>query len=85
MGVINESFISVFDTLDQSAIKEGELQSLQLKLKKDEDLIARLEMFEGTQVVEISWQNERVSQLKDELRVHDQKIEALTLERVDLI
>ena len=50
---MNESFILVFDSLDQSTVREGELQSLQLKLKEDEDLINRLEMLEGTQAVEI--------------------------------
>ena len=45
---MNESFISVFDTLDQSATRKEELQSLQLKLKEDEDLIAWLEKLEGT-------------------------------------
>ena len=68
----------MFDTLDQSVTKEGELQSLQLKLKEDEDLIARLETLEGTQVVEISRMKKRVSQLEEELRGHDQKTKALT-------
>ena len=45
---MNESFISVFDTLDQSATREGELQSIQLKLKEDKDLIAQLEKLEWT-------------------------------------
>ena len=48
MGAMNESFISVFDTLDQSITRERELQSLQLKLKEDEDLIARLEKLDGS-------------------------------------
>ena len=51
---MNESFILVFDTLDQSPTREGELQSLYLKLKEDEDLIPRLKKLEGTQAVEIS-------------------------------
>ena len=58
---MNESFISVFDTLQQSLTREGELKSLQLKLKEDEDLISWLEMLEGTQAVEISRLRERVS------------------------
>ena len=60
---MNESFILMFDTLDQSATMEGELLSLQLKLKlkEDEDLTAGLEMLEGTQAVEISWLKEMVS------------------------
>ena len=58
---MNESFISVFDTLDQLATREGELQSLQLKLKEDEDLIVQLEKLEGTQAVEISQLKERVN------------------------
>ena len=61
MGAMNKSFISVFDTLDQSVTMEGELQSIQLKLKEDEDLIAWLEMVEGTQAVEFSKPKERVS------------------------
>ena len=82
---MNESFISVFDVLNQLATREGELQSLQLKLKKGEDLIAWLEMLKGTHAVEISQLQERVSQLEDELKGPDQKIEALTSERVGLI
>ena len=62
---MNESFILVFDTLDQSTTREGELQSLQLKLKEDEDLIAQRETLEGTQAVEISRLKKRVSQLED--------------------
>ena len=61
MGAMNESFISVFDTLNQSITRERELQSLQLKLKEDEDLINWLEMLERTQAVEISRLKERVS------------------------
>ena len=61
MGAMHESFISVFDTLDQSITRERELQSLQLKLKEDEDLINWLEMLERTQAVEISRLKERVS------------------------
>ena len=60
------------------------MQSLQLKLKEDEDLIARLEKLEGTQAMEISQLKEKVSQLKDELRGRDKKIEAFTLERTGL-
>ena len=54
------------------------MQSLQLKLKKNEDFINQLEMLKGTQAVEISRLKERVSQLEDELKGHDKKIEALT-------
>ena len=61
------------------------MQSLQLKLKENEDLITQLEMLEGTQAVEISRLKERVSQLEDELRGCDQKIEALNSDRADLI
>ena len=68
---MNESFISMFDTLDHLATTKGQLQSLQLKLKEEKDLIAWLEMLEGTQVVEISWMKERASQLEDELRSCD--------------
>ena len=66
---MNESFILVFDTLDQLATREEEIQSLELKLKEDEDLITQLETLEGTQTVEISQLKERVSQLEDKLRV----------------
>ena len=75
---MNESFISMFDSLDQSAVREGELQSLSLKLKENEDLINPLEMLEGTQAVEISQLKERFGKLKDELKGRHKKIEALT-------
>ena len=82
---MKESFISMFDSLDQSAVREGELQSLQLKLKENKDLINRLEMLEGTQAVEISWLKEKVGKLEDELKGCDKKIKVLTSEKVDLI
>ena len=82
---MKESFISMFDSPDQSAVREGELQSLQLKLKENKDLINRLEMLEGTQAVEISWLKERVGKLEDELKGRDKKIKVLTSEKVDLI
>ena len=63
----------------------GELQSLQLKLKENEDLINQLEMLEGTQAVEIFWLKKRVSKLEDELKSRDKRIEALTTKRADLI
>ena len=56
-----------------------------MKLKEDEDLINQLEMLEGTQAVEISQLKERVSQLEDELKGYEKKIEALTSDRADLI
>ena len=82
---MNESFMLVFDALDQSITKEGELQFLQLKLKEDEELIDQFEMLKGTQAVEIFRLKERVSQPKDELKGCNKKIEALTSEKVDLI
>ena len=42
-------------------------------------------MLEGTQVVEISRLKEKVSQLEDELKRYDQKIETLTSEKAGLI
>ena len=56
-----------------------------MKLKEDEDLIIQPEMLEGTQGVEISQLKERISQLEDELKGCDKKIEALTSERADLV
>ena len=71
MGTMNELFILMFDTLDQSATREGELQSHQLKLKKNEHHIAQLEKLEGSQAVVISHLKERVNQLEDKLRGQD--------------
>ena len=82
---MNESFISVFDSLNQSATREEEFQSLQLKLKENEDLIKPLEMLQGTQAVEISQLKERISKLEEELKGRDERIGALTTKRVDLI
>ena len=42
-------------------------------------------MLEETQAVEISQLKERISKLKDELKGHGEKIEALTIEKADLI
>ena len=84
-GSMNELFILLFDSLDQSGIREGELQSLQLMWKKNKDLINQLEKLERTQEVEISQLKEKVSKLEDELKSRDKKIKALTLERANLI
>ena len=56
-----------------------------MKLKEDKDLINQPKMLEGTQGVEISQLKERISQLEDELKGCDKKIEALTSERADLV
>ena len=82
---VNESFVSVHDALDRASIREGELQSLQTRLEEKESHIKRLEVLEGTQVVEISRLNEEVKRLEDKLRSHDQGIEALMVERADLV
>ena len=72
-------------TSTNQQLGRGELQSLQLKLKENEDLINQLEMLEGTQAVEIFWLKKRVSKLEDELKSRDKRIEALTTKRADLI
>ena len=82
---MNESFISVHDALDHALIREGGLQSFQIKLEEREDHIRQLEVFDGNQVVEISKLNEEIKRLEDELRSCDQGMEALIAERADLI
>ena len=42
-------------------------------------------MLEGTHAVKISQLKERISKLEDKLKGHDERIEALTTKRADLI
>ena len=47
MEAMNESFISVHDTLDRASIRVGELQSFQTRLEEKEGHIKQLEVLEG--------------------------------------
>ena len=71
MGAMNESFVLMYNALDHALIKEGELQSLQTRLKEKEGHIKKLEVLEGNQAVEISKLKEEVKRLEGKLRSHD--------------
>ena len=84
-GGMNVSFVSVHDALDRASIMEKELQSLQIRMEEKESHIKRLEVLEGNQAVEISRLKNEVKRLEDELRSRDQGIEALMMEKDDLV
>ena len=85
MGAMNESFVSMHDALDYASIREGELQSFQIRLEERDSHIKQLKVLERNQAVEISKLKEEVKRLKDELRSRNQGIEALMAEKADLV
>ena len=80
---MNESFVLVHDALDRALIREGELQSLQIRLEERKGHIRQLNVLEGNQAVEISKLKEDVKRLEGELRSREQGMEALMVERAD--
>ena len=85
MGAMNESFVSVHEALNHTSTKEGDFQSLQIRLEERESHIRQLEVLEGNQAVEISKLKEEVKRLKGELKSCDQGIETLIAEMTDLV
>ena len=73
------------DALDYASIREGELQSFQIRLEERDSHIKQLKVLERNQAVEISKLKEEVKRLKDELRSRNQGIEALMAEKADLV
>ena len=75
---MNESYLSMYDIIDQAKITEGQLESTLSKLKDNEDLIKLMKAIEITQV-------EELSRLREELSNRDKQIKALVSDKVDLV
>ena len=85
MAAINESYMSMYDTIDQATITKRKLQFTLLNLKENEDLIKRMEAIEVAQAKELSRLRKENDKLKDGLRSHNERIEALVGDNTDLI
>ena len=64
---MNKSYMSMYNIIDQARIIEGQLHSALLKLKKNEDLIKRIEAIKIAQAEELSRLREKNKQLEDGL------------------
>ena len=85
MAAINESYMSMYDTIDQARITEGQPQFTLLKLKENEDLIKHMEAIDVTQAKELSKLRKENKTLKDGLRSRNKRIEALVSNNVTLL
>ena len=66
---MNKSFVSMYDTMDQATLTEGQLQYILSKLKENEDLIKRMEAIETAQAEELSRLREETRSLRTSWRV----------------
>ena len=76
--VMNDSYLAMYDIIDQARITKGQLESTLLRLKENKDLIKRIKATEIAQADELS-------KLREELSGRDRRIKALLNDKANLV
>ena len=64
MEAMNKSFVLVHEAFDHASTREGDLQSLKIRLEEREGHIKQLEVLKGNQAMKISKSKEEIKRLE---------------------